>query len=68
MAYTLRMKRDETQKMAALYRAGYSCAEIAKVHGIKRQAVHQRLVKAGVTMRGMDGKPKDQIASDAPST
>ena len=50
------MKRDETERMAALYRKGWSCGEIAEVFGLSRQRVHVRLVRYGVTMRDTHGR------------
>ena len=56
--YSVRMRRADTRGMVKLYRAGFSCAEIAEVYGISRQAVHARLVRAGVTMRDSHGRKR----------
>jgi predicted DNA-binding protein YlxM (UPF0122 family) len=49
------MAKTDTEKMAALYRQGWSCGEIAAEFGITRQAIHRRLVRAGVVMRDTAG-------------
>jgi predicted DNA-binding protein YlxM (UPF0122 family) len=55
LGYTRRMAKTDTEKMAALYRQGWSCGEIAAEFGITRQAIHRRLVRAGVVMRDTAG-------------
>ena len=60
-------KRDETEEMAVLYRAGYAQHEIGETYGISKQAVSRRLRSIGVTRadRGeRTEEPNDPSTSD----
>jgi len=49
---------DRTRQMMALYRNGWSLAEIADLYGITKGSVHKYLQRAGVTLRPPGRRPQ----------
>ena len=59
---SVRERLTETRDIVRLYRdEGFSCPEIARLYRVTPEAIRKRLVRAGVEMRGRNGKLKVTI-------